>query len=111
MDRRIKLLNDILLCIGNIENYLYSDKSFNNYESNSLLQDAVERNLITIGEATNALLKIDPSIKISDSRKIVNARNRLTHGYDEVDATQIWSIVIKYMPILKMGVEELIKQS
>jgi uncharacterized protein with HEPN domain len=56
-------------------------------------------------------LKIDPSIKISDSRKIVNARNRLTHGYDEVDATQIWSIVIKYMPILKMEVEELIKQS
>jgi uncharacterized protein with HEPN domain len=111
MDRKTKLLNDILLCIGNIENYLNSDRSFNNYESNPLLQDAVERNLITIGEATNALLKISPNIKISDSRKIVNVRNRLTHGYDEIDATQIWSIIIKYMPILKIEVEHLIKES
>ena len=110
MDRKLKLLNDILLCIGNIEDYLNTDKSFNNYESNSLLQDAVERNLITIGEATNALLKIDPKIGISDSRKIVNARNRLTHGYDEIDATQIWSIVIKYLPILKIEVEALMQE-
>lgn len=110
MDRKLKLLNDILLCIRNIEDYLNTDKSFNNYESNSLLQDAVERNLITIGEATNTLLKIDPKIGISDSRKIVNARNRLTHGYDEIDATQIWSIVIKYLPILKIEVEALMQE-
>lgn len=44
-----KLLQDILTCIENIENYIGSEKVFLQYDSNQLLQDAVERNLITIG--------------------------------------------------------------
>jgi uncharacterized protein with HEPN domain len=73
-----------------------------------LLQDAVERNLITIGEAVNLLLKRMPEIAISNARKIVDTRNKLTHGYDEIENVQIWSIVIKYLPVLKEEVEQLI---
>lgn len=105
-----KLLKDILTCIENIDNYLGRDRDFNNYSENLLLQDAVERNLITIGEAMNSLLKREPTISISNSRKIVDARNRLTHGYDEIENVQIWNIIIKHLPILKNEVEYLLNQ-
>lgn len=31
----------------------------------------------------NQLLKIEPQINISNSRRIVDARNKIIHGYDE----------------------------
>jgi len=103
-----KILKDILICIENIDNYLGENKIFNEYDSNYLLQDAVERNLITIGEAVNLLLKRIPEIAITNARKIVDTRNKLTHGYDEIENVQIWSIVIKHLPVLKVEVEQLI---
>ena len=104
MDRQLKLLVDIQISIQNIEKYLGDKRLFSEFETNDLLRDAIERNLITIGEATNNLLKINPEIQISDARKVVNARNRLTHGYDEIDSVQIWNILIKNLPILKKEV-------
>ena len=44
-----------------------------------------------IGEATKRILDIDPKIYNSNVRKIVDARNRITHGYDDIDNTEIWS--------------------
>lgn len=103
-----KVLKDILICIENIENYIGENKVFELYDSNYLLQDAVERNLITIGEAVNLFLKRMPDAAISNARKIVDTRNKLTHGYDEIENVQIWSIIIKHLPILKKEVEQLI---
>ncbi|MEI7501906.1 MAG: HepT-like ribonuclease domain-containing protein [Paludibacter sp.] len=103
-----KILTDILICIENINSYLGDSKIFEEYDKNHLLQDAVERNLITIGEAMSVLLKKSPNILISNARKIVDTRNRLTHGYDDIENVQVWSIVIKYLPILKLEVENLI---
>lgn len=52
MDIEIKkLLQDILTGIENIESYIGREKIFDQYDSNFMVQDAVERNLITIGEA------------------------------------------------------------
>jgi uncharacterized protein with HEPN domain len=39
-----KLLQDILICLENIENYIGEKKVFTEYADNFLLQDAVERN-------------------------------------------------------------------
>ena len=105
-----KLLFDIKTCIGNIGNYLRDLKAFEEYDKNLLVQDAVERNLITIGEAVNALLKIEPEIGISNARRIVNARNKLTHGYDEIENLQVWNIIIEHLPILKKEVDMLSKK-
>lgn len=111
MDNEIKkLLKDILICIDNIDTYIGTERSFAIYQTNFLLQDAVERNLITIGEAVNALLKRNSSIKITDARKIVNTRNKLTHGYDEIENVQVWNIIINSLPILKTEAESLINQ-
>ncbi|HET8827936.1 MAG TPA: HepT-like ribonuclease domain-containing protein [Pelobium sp.] len=102
--KELKLLKDILDCINHIDSYIGNNKVFEIYENNPLLQDAVERNIITIGEAMNALLKLNPKIKITNARRIVDARNKLTHGYDEIEIVQIWSIIIKHLPTLKAEV-------
>lgn len=96
-----KLLKDILTCIESIENYIGKSKTFAEYETNLLIQDAVERNLITIGEAMKQLLALAPEITISNARRVVDARNKLTHGYDEIENVQVWSILINHLPILK----------
>jgi uncharacterized protein with HEPN domain len=104
-----KLLQDIIICLENIENYIGENKVFTEYSDNFLLQDAVERNLITIGEAMNLLLKKEPEIPISNARRIVDTRNRLTHGYDEIEVTQIWNIIINHLPLLKIEAEKLLE--
>lgn len=101
-----KLLFDILTSINNIDTYFGELKQFEHYEKNPMLQDAVERNIEIIGEAMNKLLIIEPNIKISNSRRIVDARNKIIHGYDEIDNTQIWEIIINRLPILKLEISK-----
>jgi uncharacterized protein with HEPN domain len=108
MDRNLKkYLYDISIAIDSIEDYIGSPKMFSNYEKNQQLQQAVERNLEIIGEATKKILEIDPNVKISNARRIVSARNRIIHGYDDIDNTEIWSIIINSLPILKKEIDEL----
>ncbi len=100
-DRHKKLLTDIANCINNVEEYLLKTKVFFEYENNLLLQDAEEKNLITIGEAMGKLLILEPTIAITNARRIVDARNKLAHGYDEIENVQVWSILINHLPLLK----------
>ncbi|HNX56816.1 MAG TPA: DUF86 domain-containing protein [Prolixibacteraceae bacterium] len=109
MDNRIKkYLFDIQLSISNVDNYIGEPRSFESFQNNQMLQDAVERNLEIIGEAMNQLLRINPEIQISNARRIVDARNKIIHGYDSVEPVNIWAIVINHLPKLKEEVEELL---
>ncbi|HEY5591570.1 MAG TPA: HepT-like ribonuclease domain-containing protein, partial [Paludibacter sp.] len=71
---------------------------------------AVERNIEIIGEAMDWLLKANPEIQITDSRKIVDTRNRIIHGYDSVSEDVIWLIVNRYLPILEVEIKQLLKE-
>jgi uncharacterized protein with HEPN domain len=102
-----KLLFDILAAIDNIENYIGKPLIYEKYDSNPMLQDAVERNLEIIGEAMNKLLKIDKSIAISNSRRIVDLRNLIIHSYDNIDNAQVWAIIINNLPMLKEEIKRL----
>jgi uncharacterized protein with HEPN domain len=110
MDSTIKTwLYDILSSINEIESYFIdSPKEFKAYENDLRTKRAVERNIEIIGEAMNRILKDDTKIIISNSRKIVDVRNRIIHGYDSVSDDVIWGIVIKHLPILKKEVEEML---
>ena len=102
MEKQVnKLLSDILGCITRIEEFTSEIHSFEEYQSNTLVQNAVERNVEIIGEAVNSLLKISPEIAITSARKIVNTRNLLIHGYDSVDSATVWAILRKHLPVLK----------
>lgn len=111
MDREIlKYLYDIQECIKNIDNYIGAEKIFAEYDKNPMLQDAVERNIATIGEAMNQALKLDANLPISFARRIVGTRNRLIHGYDDIDNIEIWNIIINNLPVLKTEIEQLLSQ-
>lgn len=55
------------------------------------------------------ILKTDPVFPIANSRKIIDTRNRIIHGYDSVSENIIWLIVNKHLPILEKQVKELLK--
>jgi uncharacterized protein with HEPN domain len=74
-----------------------------------MLKRAVEREMEIIGEAIGRILKIDPEITITSSRKIIDLRNKVIHAYDAVDDTIIWGIIIRHLPVLKTEVEKLLK--
>ncbi|MFA5817102.1 MAG: HepT-like ribonuclease domain-containing protein [Bacteroidales bacterium] len=105
-----KYLFDILTCIGNIESYIGTPKVFDRYARDPMLQDAIERNLEIIGEAVNQMLKLNPEIEISNARRMVDARNKIIHGYGEIEPEQIWSIIIKHLPVLKEEVQILLSE-
>jgi uncharacterized protein with HEPN domain len=110
MQREIKkYLFDIEGCIENIENFVGEPKSFSNFEQNIMLQQAVERNFEIIGEAVNSILKIDLEIKITDARRMVDMRNKIIHGYDEIHPVQIWNVIINHLPLLKHEVQLLLE--
>jgi uncharacterized protein with HEPN domain len=105
-----KLLFDIQTAIANVNNYVGEEKVFEKYDNNPMLQDAVERNIEIIGEAMSRLLRMEPNIEITSARRVVDARNKIIHGYDEIENTQIWGIIINSLPVLKKEVEHYLEK-
>ena len=56
------------------------------------------------------ILKKDIAISISNSRKLVDVRNRIIHGYDSVSDGMIYGIVVKHIPLLKAEVAKLLNE-
>ena len=103
-----KLLSDIFECIISIDEHLESRRIFEEYAANKTKRRAVERELEIIGEAMTKLLKLNPEIKISYARLIVDLRNKVIHAYDSVDDVLIWKIVLKDIPVLEKEVRVLL---
>lgn len=102
---------DILNAIMEIESFFQDiPKEFSTYQADIRTKRAVERNVEIIGEAMNRVLKMDDSILISNSRKIVDLRNRIIHGYDSVSDEIVWAVVIKHLPTLQTEIELLLTQ-
>ena len=99
---------DILESVQSIEDYL-KDVDFFQYQKNKMVRRAVERELEIIGEALNALLKIENEVEISSSKRIIGMRNRVIHGYDKIDNGVIWGTIKIHLPILKNEVTNLLK--
>jgi uncharacterized protein with HEPN domain len=99
-------LQDIEQSIMEINEFLPKTCNFIDFEKDLKTRKAIERNIEIIGEAMDRILKINPDFKISDSRKIVDTRNRIIHGYDSVSADVIWLIVNRYLPILEKEVRD-----
>ncbi len=81
------------------------------YKAYIKTKSAVERKLAIIGEALNKLNKLERSFPISKKVKIIGLRYILVHDYDLINSETIWQIVIKYLPVLKEEVEQILKSS
>lgn len=102
-------LYDILSSIHEVESYFSElPMDFDIYKNDLKTKRAVERNIEIIGEAMNRILHAATDINLSNSRKIVDTRNRIIHGYDTVSDEMIWSIVTSHLPILKQEIELLL---
>lgn len=112
MDRKIrKYLADILASIIEIESFMAErPKEHATFCNDTLFRRGVERNMEIMGEALNNVLKIDPNIAITSSRKIVDTRNFIIHAYDSLKPDILWGIVINHIPLLKREVETLLAE-
>lgn len=101
-------LKDIEQAILEINSFLPETKSFKDFQRDLKTKRAVERNIEIIGEAVSRIIKLEPSIKISHTRKIIDTRNRIIHGYDSVSEDILWGIIIRNLPDLEREIKELL---
>ena len=75
------------------------------FSANSLLQDAVIRNIEIIGEAARNLLEAAPEFAAKypsiPFAQIYGMRNRVAHGYFAVSTEMIWDSVQVDLPELR----------
>lgn len=109
MEPEVKVwLEDMLTAIVEIEQFVGGERNFFKFHDDLKTRKAVERNIEIIGEAMKRVLTVDETIAIDHSRKIVDTRNRISHGYDSVSEDIIWGIVVRDLPPLKEQVKSLL---
>ena len=102
-------LKHILDAIDLIESYL-KDKSYEEFEENRMLQDAVIREIEIIGEATkNLSVEFRNKYPEIPWRQIADMRDKLIHGYFGVDLGAVWDTATKDIPSLKEKLREILK--
>ncbi len=77
-------------------------KSFSDFTNNRMLVLSLIKEIEIIGEAaskiTQDLKDVTTEIPWSD---IISMRNRLIHGYFDVDLDILWNTIMKDLPLLK----------
>jgi len=101
-------LEDIKQSIDEIEEFLPERRDFFEFKKDLKTRKAIERNIEIIGEAVNRILNVNPEIKITNARKIVDTRNRIIHGYDTVSEDIIWAIVSNDLKRLRQEIISLL---
>ena len=108
MDRDAVYLLDVLVSARKIRTYVEGvmrDEFFRDTK----LQDSVIRRLEIIGEAAGRVSSMfreeNPHIPWSDMRGM---RNRMIHGYDDIDMNVVWETVQQDIPRLVAQLESLV---
>lgn len=110
MDLKIKTwLLDVDKSISEIFEFIGEERDFFVYKEDLKTKKAVERNIEIIGEAVGRILKFDANFPIKNAQHIIGTRNRIIHSYDNISDEIIWTIIIKELPILKIEIENLLK--
>lgn len=104
-----KYLQDILTSVEAIEQYTEGIKTFEDFTSKRMVYRAVERELEIIAEAISRINKANVELEITNSKRIIGLRNRVIHAYDNVSEEIVWGVIVKHLPLLKLEIEELIK--
>jgi uncharacterized protein with HEPN domain len=104
-----KLLRDIVVAGESVQQFT-SGVSFDEYEQSPMLRMAVERQMITVGEALSVALKIDPTLRhrVTEARDIVDFRNMLVHGYSLILDDRVWGAIVEELPLLLSEVRSLL---
>lgn len=104
-----KLLEDIRDAAAFIRQST-AGKSLDDYRTDRILRQAVERSFEVLGEAALRLSRHDPEIatRIDDYPQIIAFRNVLIHGYDLIDVGSVWQVIQDDLPKLEQQVTKLL---
>lgn len=112
--RLVEYLSHIVEAVERIQKYISDLKREQEFYENTLIQDAVIRNLEIIGEASNNVDKHFPQfVKDHNDVPFIYAyemRNALAHGYFQVDLPIVWQTIQNDLPALANSVQSLIDQ-
>lgn len=105
----LKCLHDIAQACGLLQQFT-AGKTVRDFRDDALLRSAVERQFIIVGEALQQALRLHPDLakSVTDSRRIVNFRNVIVHGYAQVVPDTVWGVVEKHLPKLHDEVRHLL---
>jgi uncharacterized protein with HEPN domain len=96
-------LSHILAAIERIERHTAAVDELG-FLNSELIQDAVIRNIEIIGEAANNIQRVDAAFAAAHGEipwQVMYAmRNRLSHGYDQVDFEMVWRTIGNDLPDL-----------
>ncbi len=100
-EESLKYFYDALQAAKAIQGFA-KDATFDDFCSDDLLSSAIERKFEIIGEALNRIKKKHPSDleAISEFPSIIGFRNILVHGYDHVEDSVVWGIILQDLPEL-----------
>ncbi|HLA96397.1 MAG TPA: DUF86 domain-containing protein [Pyrinomonadaceae bacterium] len=106
----IDRLRHILDSLSKIERYL-AGFDLDAFAKDEVKIDAVVRNIEIIGEATTCLTR-DLKAKYPEVewRFATATRNRLIHGYFEVDSKIIWGTTQNDLPRFKKDIERIVEE-
>jgi len=87
--------------------------TFDAFSASLLLRSAVERQFEIIGEALGRAARDDASIEktVPELPRVVGLRNRLIHGYDNVDDQILWDLVQNKIPSLAAKLAALLREN
>ncbi len=101
-------LEDILEAAGKIRKYS-EGMDFEAFAGNSLVSDAVIRNLLIIGEAAKCVpAEIKKQHQDIKWKKISGLRDILVHEYSAVDMAIVWDVVTNKLPALETAVRTIL---
>ena len=105
---RKRIFDAIQACLA-IEQFT-ENTDFASYMGNAMMRAAVERQLEIIGEALNLATQADEALAetLPEVRQIIGMRNRIIHGYDNVDHMIIWDVVQAKILPLRQSLERLL---
>lgn len=102
------LLHDVLQAADDIA--AFTDMSLEAYLANKPFRLAVERQFIVIGEALNALSKLDPDLakRLPTVSSMIGFRNVLIHRYQAVDQRIVYEHARNSLPALRAAAAALL---
>ena len=106
MNRNYKLfLEDIREAIKQIQELKVSEEEFN---KNLIVQGSVLRKLEIIGEASKNLPRmLKEKNNHIDWARMERLRDNLIHSYFEISLSSVWKYIIKELPRIKEGLNNL----
>ena len=104
-----KLLLDIQQALENIKTFT-AGLDLAAYKRDEKCRAAVERKFEVAGEACVRLRDRFPEIyaKLDDAPRLVGLRNRVIHGYDDVDDAIVWEVASSKLELLRKQLASLL---